>query len=55
MCTALGHRCSVCNEYYECNLPGWLCPSVNDDEDGFMCPDCLADWEDEYAYFYNQS
>jgi hypothetical protein len=49
------HKC-YCGVLYACpwcgTPDGYICPTVNSDEDANMCSDCLAKWEDEYTKWY---
>lgn len=41
MCDLKLHTCRDCKNEYACRIPNWACPTVNGDEDGEMCDDCL--------------
>lgn len=53
MCDEERHTC-YCGKAYTCTLPNWICPTRNEDEDGWLCEECLkadavrqAAWVDE--------
>lgn len=48
MCRLLLHQCNMCGIQYSCTLPNWVCPTLNNDEDGDMCELCLEKVNQEY-------
>jgi len=46
MCDLTEHIC-YCGNYYRCTDPNWLCPTINEDEEQYMCPDCLIKAEED--------
>lgn len=40
MCNLTFHNC-YCGKTYPCPYPNWVCPTLNGDEDGNMCDECL--------------
>lgn len=54
MCNIGKHLC-YCKTEYECNVPNWICSTINGDEDANMCDACLnklaeemQEWQDNY-------
>lgn len=47
MCNIGVHTC-YCKKDYICIDPNWLCPTVNEDEDGWMCPECMEKLAKDY-------
>ena len=50
MCKLGSHIC-YCGKVYTCTLPNWVCPTINEDEDAFMCDECLEKYEASYNEF----
>lgn len=40
MCVDKQHQC-YCGIVYPCELPNWICPTRNGDEDQHLCEPCL--------------
>lgn len=40
MCDYRKHFCRSCDEFYYCDLQGWICPTVNGDENRNTCEWC---------------
>lgn len=55
MCFQLYHECKYCNNQYECSLPNYICPSVNHDEDEFMCDSCRTREAEAYKKWYEKN
>lgn len=54
MCTLKQHICKVCGQPYDCDQPNWACSSINDDEDGFLCPKDEAVLSEEMRIAYGE-
>jgi len=46
MCYLKFHKCKFCSVEYPCNLPNYVCPSINADREADMCKDCLKELEE---------
>lgn len=51
------HKC-YCGVEYECpwcgTSDGYICPTVNGDEDSNMCDDCLDKFAKDYQEWYDK-